>query len=234
MHGRRQRQRAARRRPLAGGDDVGLLEFGQHPSAGRGIALAGLAQLDRPRRPMQQLGADPRLEEGDGAADRRRRAAELAAAPARLPSSSADDEDLHRIDTIHDSSRAATDPGKRPSFGRIQHRRSRHSFAWRKSVCRTASIRSIGRNGLIPIDPIGAGPTRSARRTRTHRSSPWVPNRKSQSLPAHRRASAPRWSRPIAIATTAWSPPPARSSRRTTIRFSPSPATSPTPRPPSA
>lgn len=44
----------------------------------RHVVLALFAEPDRSRRPVQQLGADPLLKEGDGAADGRRGAADLA------------------------------------------------------------------------------------------------------------------------------------------------------------
>ena len=82
-------QRAARGRAFAGCQQVGLLKIGEHAPAGGSVALARLAQLERSRRSVEEFGADMLLQEGDGAANRGRRAAELAPAPARLPSSSA-------------------------------------------------------------------------------------------------------------------------------------------------
>ena len=133
----RQRERAARRGPFAAGQDVGLLEFGEDVPAGRRIALADLAQLDRSRRAMQQLGPDMGFEKGDGAADRGGRAAELAARCGKTPLVERRDEDLHRIDTVHHSSPAAM-AGGRPVMPAIIP----HSSTNRKSVCRTTGIRS--------------------------------------------------------------------------------------------
>ena len=66
--GRGQGQRAARRRAFAAGDEIGLLEFDEDAAARRDIALAGLAQLERPRGAVKQFGPDMVLEEGDRAA----------------------------------------------------------------------------------------------------------------------------------------------------------------------
>ena len=86
---------------FAGRNDIGLLEIDQHAAAGGGVALAGLAQLERAGGAMKQFGADMRLEEGDRAAHRRRRPAE---APARAGEAALVDgrhKDLHRVDAIH-------------------------------------------------------------------------------------------------------------------------------------
>ena len=108
LTGRRQRQRAARRRPFTAGQDVGLLKFGEHPPAGRRITLAGLAQLDRPRRAMQQFGTDMGFEESDGAADGGGRAA----GAGKTALVERRDEDLHGIDTVHHSPPVAIDCGQ--------------------------------------------------------------------------------------------------------------------------
>ena len=91
--------RGAERSPA--GRQVGLLEVDQDAAAGGGVTLAGLAELDRARGAMKQLGADMRLEEGDRAADRRRRPAEP---PARAGEAALVDgrhEDFHRVDAVH-------------------------------------------------------------------------------------------------------------------------------------
>ncbi|MGY3419788.1 hypothetical protein ACVWZW_000263 [Bradyrhizobium sp. F1.13.4] len=140
------REQAAGCRARPGRDIVSLLQFGEHAATDRDIALALLAQLDRTCGPVQQLGTDPLLQERNGAAHRRRRTAELAARSREAALVHRKDKHLHRIQTIH------TSPTK-PIELRLQARRSlplqqpppapaRHSFAPRKSVCRTAHIRS--------------------------------------------------------------------------------------------
>ena len=89
---------------LAGRDDVGFLEIGQHAPAGDGIALARLAQLERPRGPMQQLRADMVFKEGDCAADRGGRLAEPAPGAGEAALVEGSHEHFHRIDAVHHSS----------------------------------------------------------------------------------------------------------------------------------
>ena len=84
-----------------GRDNVGLLEIDQHAAAGRDIALAGFAQLERAGGAMKQLGPDMGLEEGDRAAHRRRRPAKP---PARAGEAALVDgrhKDFHRVDAVH-------------------------------------------------------------------------------------------------------------------------------------
>ncbi|GMO15990.1 hypothetical protein TM233_20010 [Bradyrhizobium sp. TM233] len=94
---------------------------------------------------MQQLGADPILEKGDGAAHRRRRAAELAAGGSQAALVHRKDEHFHRIQTIHAYPPPLSDSGRRLGVPlRGDNRRqapTRHSYAPRKSVCRTACLR---------------------------------------------------------------------------------------------
>src|SRR6516165_8898650 len=52
---RRQSKRAARRRSLACGQNIGLLEISEHAPASGGVALAGFAQFDKARRAMEKL-----------------------------------------------------------------------------------------------------------------------------------------------------------------------------------
>jgi hypothetical protein len=146
QHGRRERQRAARRRPVARGDGIGLFEFSQDPSARCRIAFTGLAQFDRPRRAVQKLRADMRLEESDRAADRRGRTAELATRGCETSFVERHDKDLHRIDTVHQSSR------------KLGGALSRHhpAFNRRAEECLPDSVYSLAsRNNLALAQPIG-------------------------------------------------------------------------------
>ncbi len=98
---RRKRERAARRRAFAAGDNVGFLEIDQHAAAGGGVALACLAQLERTGGAMKQLGADMLFEKGDRAAHGRGRPAEP---PSRARETALVDgrhKHLHRVDAIH-------------------------------------------------------------------------------------------------------------------------------------
>ncbi|MGY3588102.1 glycine/D-amino acid oxidase-like deaminating enzyme [Bradyrhizobium sp. USDA 4350] len=98
-------QRAARHRPLAAGRDVGLLELAEDPPARRRVTLAGVAQLQRPRRAMKQFGADMMFEERDRPADRRRRAPQLPPRTGKAALVDRRDEDLHGVDAVHRSPR---------------------------------------------------------------------------------------------------------------------------------
>ncbi len=100
-HRRGKGQRAPRRRPFTGRNNVGFLEIDQYAAAGSGIALARLAQFERAGRAMKQFNANMRLEEGDCAADGGRRPAE---APARAGEAALVDgrhKDFHRVDAVH-------------------------------------------------------------------------------------------------------------------------------------
>src|SRR5262249_10216646 len=82
----------------------GLLEFTQDPAAGFGIALARLAQPDRARRSVKQLHADLRLEECNGPAYGRGRAAKRTTGASKTAFVQGCDEDAHGIDPVHDYS----------------------------------------------------------------------------------------------------------------------------------
>src|SRR5262249_42030777 len=97
----RQRERAAWQRAFSGNADIDFLELGDHTPTRSDIALPFLAELDRACRSVQQLAAGPLLEERDGAADRGRRAAKLAAGGREAPLVDRDDEDFHGIKAIH-------------------------------------------------------------------------------------------------------------------------------------
>jgi hypothetical protein len=60
----------------------------------------------------KQLGADMRFQKGNGAADGGGRTAELAARGGKAALVERGDKDLHRIDTVHPSSPAATAGGR--------------------------------------------------------------------------------------------------------------------------
>src|SRR3954447_14924276 len=162
-HGRSDREQAAGRRARPGRDVVGLLQFGEHAPTDRDIALALLAQLDGACGPVQQLGTDPLLQESNGAAHRRRRTAELAARSGKAAVVHRKDKHLHRIQTIHTSptSPSSSDCKLGVRSCRDNHRRTpvRHSFAPRKSVCRTAHIRSQPAAAYLirQASPAGAG-----------------------------------------------------------------------------
>ena len=80
-HRRGHRQQSARRRLRAGRREIGLLQVRQDPPARDRVALAGLAQPQRPRRPVQQFHPDLVLEKSDRPGDRRGRAVQ----PPRRP-----------------------------------------------------------------------------------------------------------------------------------------------------
>ena len=98
---RGKRERAARRRAFAAGNNVGFLEIDQHAAAGGDIAFAGFAQLERAGGAMKQFGADMLFEKGDRAAHGRGRPAEP---PSRARETALVDrrhKHLHRVDAIH-------------------------------------------------------------------------------------------------------------------------------------
>src|SRR6266446_3872584 len=100
-NGRCEGKSAARARPLACRQHIGLIETGQQASAGGSIALADFAQLVRACRAMEKLHADTALKEGHGAADSGRRASELATGTSKAALVERSYEHLHGVDAIH-------------------------------------------------------------------------------------------------------------------------------------
>ena len=98
---RGKRQRAARRRAFAAGDNVGLLEIDQDAAAGGDIALAGLAQLERAGGAMKQFGPDMLSRERRSRGSPRPATAEPPAGAGEAALVDGRDKDFHRVDAVH-------------------------------------------------------------------------------------------------------------------------------------
>src|SRR5262249_45121709 len=147
----RQRKRAAWHRALSRDDGIGLLELGEHAPARSDIALPLLAQLNRPRRSIQQFAASPLFEEGNRAADRGGRAAKLAPCGCETPLVDRDDKHFHCIEAIH-AIPQAEDPWveKLPTPLRCDNRRAHISRSPSGRSRRNVRGRGGGRHQVPP------------------------------------------------------------------------------------
>ncbi len=93
-HARRRVGRGAQR-------GVERRQLAEHRLRGGEIARAGVGERHRPRRAIQQARADAALEGGDGAGDRRRRAAEAACRADEAPGLGHRGEGLERFESVH-------------------------------------------------------------------------------------------------------------------------------------
>jgi hypothetical protein len=93
-------EESLRRQRLLAGAALGVVEIGEHPPRHREVALAGLGELERPRRSPEHDRAEPLLDRRDRAGDRRGRAAERPSCGGQAAALHGDDESAKGVEAV--------------------------------------------------------------------------------------------------------------------------------------